>query len=106
MSQNKLGTIAHINPASDRAEVWRKIFGTDKLPIKSPIAILANIPELGRVRVYLLDVARLSHLQREHLVTHLRNKNPEVNVEAELELFGMPILADDVGVISDSMFFL
>jgi hypothetical protein len=87
----------------ERAEKWRQVFGTDEVPIVSPVPHLANLPGFDEPqRVYLLALSAVTPGARARLVqqTAERFGLDTAVVDAGLENEGMPILADQVIVTS------
>ncbi|HRI69255.1 MAG TPA: hypothetical protein PK156_33725 [Polyangium sp.] len=109
MKNNKHPTIAHINPDSPRAKVWREVLGEESMPIRSPISTPVLIDDVGVRDAYFLDVGHLDATQHERLVAHLSNTFliplDEVRSRLAKEKY-IPILAEDVGVISESLWFI
>lgn len=67
----------------------------------------ANV--LGEVRdVYMLDLRKLTEEQTSNLIEHLSNKFhvPIAEVKRDLPQIGCPILAEDLCITTDQMFFL
>lgn len=95
-------TLARIDQDSPRLPLWMDIFGSDFVPVKSfvPTAIKVD----GKTEfAYLLDVGRLTGMQRRRLEQYVagsRNLSPE-EVGDLLCREGMPILSRDVSVTSD-----
>lgn len=84
----------------DRKANWLTVYGTDTIPIKSPIPSRANLPGLPSALIYELDLSAISTDQRQRPVTHITKRfdlDP-TEVETELDEEGVPILADDVTV--------
>lgn len=99
-----LHTTVTIHDGERRAE-WLAIFGTDTLPVKSPIPTRVNLPGIPNALVYEIDLAAISADQRQRLVAHTAAKfdcSPDY-VDANLERLGMPVLAQDVTVTSTKM---
>ena len=94
---------ARISNDSDpqRAATWRLVFGADEVPLRSPFSALAMLPDRGPTEVYDLDITALTAEQRTRLVLHISDCfNVTVNdVEAQLDVVGCPILAEDVTVV-------
>lgn len=91
---------ATIRADSERAEVWRKIMGSETVYIKSFIPSAVSLPGVGETTAYQLDIALLTTEQRRRLVVHLAERfgySPS-NVERDLDTIGCPILADDIVV--------
>lgn len=99
---------ARISETSERYREWLKVFGTNQVPIINiMIPNIANV--LGENReVYMLDLDKLSEDQLTRLKSHLSEKFniPMEEVERDLPKIGVPILAEDVFVSTDEMFFL
>jgi hypothetical protein len=95
-------TTAIIAKDSPRAARWREVFGTETIPLVSPLAQRGMVLGMESARFYKLDVRRLSPEQRRRLVAYLtgrfRLSEAEVNESLDGE-HGMPILADDVVVV-------
>lgn len=106
--RNTMKNIATISERSERYEEWIKVFGTDQVPIINILVPqIANV--LGEVRkVYMLDLGKLSEDQLIRLKEHLSRKFsiPMEEVERDLPEIGVPILAEDVSLSSDELFFL
>lgn len=100
---------AQINPHSDRAEDWRRVFGSTKVPIKSMLPIQNNGPH-GRGAFYLLATRALTQEVRARLVEHVSKKFgvPPEEVERDLDdpRHGCPIFSEDVVVTVDARAFL
>lgn len=100
--------LARISETSERYQEWMKVFGTDQVPIVNILAPrVANV--LGEARqVYMLDLAKLSEDQLIRLKDHLSRKFsiPMEEVERDLPEIGVPILAEDVSISTDELFFL
>lgn len=84
-----------------RAAVWRMVFESDEVPLRSPFSALAMLPERGPTEVYDLAIAALTAEQRTRLVLHIsgRFNIPAEQVEAQLDVIGCPILAEDVVIV-------
>ena len=91
---------------SSRAGDWMEMFGTLRVPIKSPHPVLATAPGLaGARRFYLVDVSRLSPEVRARVIDHMAQEFdlPPSEVADGLDgEHGMPILADDVDLSFDA----
>lgn len=94
---------AKIIDEGQRAVVWRKIFGSDTIAIRSPFPTYTILPERGRSLVYELDIESLTSDQRGRLVAHIAERFSilAAEVEAQLDEIGCPILAIDVAVESN-----
>ncbi|HEY7544428.1 MAG TPA: hypothetical protein VID27_06080 [Blastocatellia bacterium] len=97
-------TKATISKDSPRYDEWIKVFGTDTIPLLSPIPEPASGPGTGRALFYHLDTDALDEDQRRRLVEHLARKFKlrEDLVWRDLGQVGCPILADDLIVVMDS----
>ena len=95
-------TTAIIAKDSPRADRWREVFGSESVPLISPVAVRGQVLGMESARFYKLDVRALSDDQRRRLEAYLcgRFRLSEAEVRASLESeHGMPILADDVVVV-------
>jgi hypothetical protein len=102
-------TTATIHQGSPRAEQWRRVFGSDTVPIKSPIPVHAHLPGLGLRKVYLVEVGALSAEQIEAVIAHLAERFCVEAREVRADLLaehGLPILAEDLAVACDARLFL
>lgn len=84
-----------------RAREWKKVFGTDKLPIQSIHPTLAHFPGYVRPqRCYMLDTHRLTERQWSLLILHLAAKfsYPLLWVRTLLPIHGVPILAKGTAI--------
>jgi hypothetical protein len=92
--------IAHIkNP--ERAAEWQAVFGSEQVYVTSPFPEMGDLPGLGRVQIYKLDLALLTPDQRRRLVEHIAGKfglDPEL-VDRDLNQVGCPVLARDVTLV-------
>jgi hypothetical protein len=79
-----------------RAAEWQKHLGTTTVYVKSPIPSWASLPGIPRAQIYELDLELLTPVQRENLVIWLAEKFdlPADEVRADLEKYGVPILAE------------
>ena len=96
----KTTAIVH-NP--ERKAEWLPIFGGDRVPVQSPLPIWAELP-IGRRLIYMLDLGQLTDKELCALVAHIARKfqlDPDA-VRQEIFTIGVPILADEVMVISDN----
>lgn len=99
---------AIISEKSERYAEWVKVFGTSEVPIIN-IFVPNKANVLGEVRdVYMLDLKALNKTQRYRLCTHLADKfGFHFNeVEATIDEIGVPLLAEDLIITTDQMFFL
>lgn len=92
--------VAHLTGDGERVAAWRAVFGDSQIYIRSFFPTLANLPGIGEAAVYELDLALLTADQRQRLVNHIANKFnvPADEVDADLDMVGCPILAEDVFV--------
>lgn len=103
-----MNNFATISDKSERYQEWIDVFGTDRIPI-----INCMIPDRLNIRgivreAYMIDLKKLSAEQMERMIDHISRKFaiPFKEVKAELPKIGVPILAEDVCVSTDSMAFL
>lgn len=84
----------------ERKRDWEAMFGTDTVPIKSPLPDWAVVPGVGRTLVYELNLAVITAAQRERLVEYVtaRFGYAATEVEDRLDAEGMPILSNEVVV--------
>lgn len=85
----------------EAAQTWQQILGrTDYIPIRSPLPILANLPDLGETRVYLLKVDLLTAEERGRLIDYLSDRFGVDKAQAQniLDEEGLPIRASTCGV--------
>lgn len=89
-----------VNPG--RAEIWRRIYGTDVIPLKSFVPQRGSLPGKPDALFYEVDTRVITPEQRARLVDYLSEAfNQERSfVENNLDLIGVPVLADDVMVSS------
>lgn len=99
---------AIISEQSPRYEEWMKVFGTKEVPIINIFfPNLANV--LGEIReVYMLDLDKLTPDQLGRLKGHIASKFgvSMEEIERDLPAIGVPILAEDLTITTDQMFFL
>ena len=92
-------TTATILETSPRAANWQHIFGrlTD-VPLCSPFPILVHVPDHQNALAYLLDVSLITPEERLRLVNHIAKyfSQTHAEVERDLDVHGVPILAEDV----------
>jgi len=99
---------AIISNRSPRYNEWLAVFGSAEVPIINIIFPNKEIV-LGEIRdVYMLDLGKLTAEQMGRLKAHIASKFkiPMEEVERELPEIGVPILAEDVIVTTDQMYFL
>lgn len=84
----------------ERLAFWQEVFGGDTIPIKSFIPSAANLPGNPGALAYELDLRAITAEQREKLIAGLANKFnlPVEEVAAGLDVYGVPVLAEDVTV--------
>lgn len=89
----------------ERKQFWLETIGSDVVPILSIIPTWAHLPGVGEALVYLLDVKALKLEQQERLVRFLADRFglTVATAWAEWELKGVPILADDVEVMTSDV---
>lgn len=97
-------TLGRIRPESPRAADWRKVFGADAVPLKSPVTHRGAAPgyEEG-AEFYQLDLDALTPEQHGRLLEHLSERFgiPRVELAAEIRRAGVPVLADEVSLSFD-----
>lgn len=89
-----------------RLQDWQTVFGTDEVQIISPFPHLAHLPGHDQPQlVYMADLTKLTADQRQRLIAHIavRFGVPVDIVARDLDRVGLPILADDVTVVSDNL---
>jgi hypothetical protein len=99
---------AIISDRSPRYAEWLAVFGTIEVPIIN-IFFPNKANVLGEIRdVYMLDLKKLTPEQMGRLKGHIASKFgvSMEEIERDLPRIGVPILADDVSVRTDQMFFL
>ena len=91
---------ATIRADSERAEIWRNVFGSETVCIKSFIPSVVSVPGIGKTTAYELDIKLLTAEQRRRLVVSLAERfgYSLTDIERDLDTIGCPILADDVVV--------
>jgi hypothetical protein len=91
---------AHVYGDDERAAAWLHVFGGEVVPLRSPIAQLAKLPDREPEQVYMLDIEALTAEQRDRLVQHIAAKFDIAaeEVESDLDTHGCPILAEHVTV--------
>lgn len=85
----------------ERAEVFRQILGSDVVFVESPVPELANLPELGKRKVFKLDLTMYTAHEKTKLAEHIAGKfNIDIEfVKTNLASAGVPILDEDCTVI-------
>src|SRR5262245_60877127 len=80
-----------------RYDNWRRILGTDEVPILLPFGYKALFGE-ENVSVYDLNLDAFSPEQRKRLIAWIAKEygDPREKIEAGLAEFGFPIRAEDV----------
>ena len=102
-------TEAVISKSSPRYNEWLEVFGTDRIPLVSPIPYTGSAPGVSKAEFYKLDAASLTKDQRGRFVAHISKK---FHVSEDLvwhEITSgspIPILADDVTVALDLVLFI
>lgn len=98
---------ATLNTSSPRYADWRKILGSDEVPITNAKPFAAQLgPDM--TEIYKLDFDRLSHAQLERLAAWIVEKFGVSKREAHGRLSGegFPIRAADVSVCFDVRLFV
>ena len=102
-------TEAIISKSSPRYNEWLEVFGTDRIPLVSPIPYTGSVPGISKAEFYKLDPSSLTEDQLMRFVAHISKK---FHVSEDLvwhEITSgspIPILADDVTVALDLMLFI
>lgn len=85
----------------ERAAAFRKIVGDDEVFVRTPVPEIADLPGLGKRKVFKLDLDMYIPEEKERLAEHLAEKfgvNIEV-IKANLAVSGLPILEEECTVI-------
>jgi hypothetical protein len=100
-TKDKWLTTAAIHDPERRA-VWSEIFPDARVPIKSILPAVANLPGKPDAQIYILDLAAIDDIQRAQVIDMLARKFklPAEEVSRDLDSMGVPILADGVSVVS------
>lgn len=98
-NQKKHDFICIINDKA-RAEKFKKIMGTNEIPILSPIPFWSKTP-VGKMRFFKMDISILTNKQKKKFIKILAKKFslPRMQVDRDFEKFGIPILDDNVTII-------
>jgi hypothetical protein len=81
---------------ADAAAFWRRVVGqSDRVPVRSPDPVIANLPGFGATFAYLLDLEQLDDQQRSRLVDAIaeRFRLPVNDVADAIDADGVPIRA-------------
>ena len=81
----------------ERAEVFRDILSSDEVFVLSPVAEIADLPGLGKRKVFKLDLMMYIDTEKDMLAAHIAAKfgvHKEV-IKADLAVSGLPILEED-----------
>jgi len=99
---------AIISGTSQRAETWRRVFGSEVVEIRSPVETTITIEGLGERPCYIIAVEKLSPEQMERAVAHISQRFNIAADEVRAEILGrgIPILSEDVSVCVDPRYFL
>ena len=85
-----------------RAAVWGAIFPGARVPVRTLVPFLADLPGIPSARVYFLDLEAVSDAQLAELVRKLAelfSMDPNA-VRQDMEKLGVPILADNTSLES------
>jgi len=80
------------------------VFGSARVPIKSPIVTLAGIPgKNSPTRIYELALDQITPDQRSRLIDFIALKFslPRPDIDEDLDRIGMPILAENTVITID-----
>lgn len=85
-----------VTVTGERAELFQKVFGTNTVCVVSPLPQRVDLPGLGEQSVYMLDMNEVTPEQRERLKEELARRFCllEDEVDEQLDVYGVPILAD------------
>jgi len=80
-----------------RAEEFKRIFGTTTVHVTSPFPERVNLRGTPHSLVYMLDLELITDGQRHALIQHIADKFqlPPDQVAATLDQHGVPILAEN-----------
>jgi len=83
------------------------VFGTNTVPITSPVPVRANAPDVQDGLFYHMDMSRVTREQFQRLVALLSQRFglAEAEVERDLDEQGLPILADNTVVATQLRLF-
>ena len=89
---------AILNPRGPNYETWRKVLGSDKVPLKCSVPTKMELGEEKDVEVYLLNLAAMTLKQRARLLGFVSRTFdvPIYELEKEIAEKGFPIRAADV----------
>jgi hypothetical protein len=85
-----------------RALVWGKIFPGARMPIKSIVPAIENLPGMPGSHVYMLDLQAITDEQHEQLVDSIVGlfELPAEEIRKDIVERGVPILADSCSIES------
>jgi hypothetical protein len=97
MSENRLWW-AHLCEGSPRYQEWKKILGSNDVPLKSAASGHTQLGPEEKVEVYEVAISKLDAGQRQRLVDFIQERFRETReaVEQNLDEEGFPIRAEDV----------
>jgi hypothetical protein len=87
-----------------RVADFTAVFGSPRVPIKSPVVSLAGLPgKNSPTRIYELALDQITPDQRRRLIEFIAAKFhlPGYSVEEDLDAIGMPILAENTVITID-----
>jgi hypothetical protein len=95
---------AILNPRGPNYETWKRVLGSESVPLQSAIPVKAELGEEKDVEVYLLNLQAMTLKQRAHLLGYVSRKFGLLvsDLEKEIAENGFPIRAADV-IVSISM---
>lgn len=95
---------AILNPHGPNYETWSQVFGSERVPLKSCVTVLADLGPEKDVPVHMLNLQALTLKQRAQLlgIIALKLGVSIYEVEAEIAAKGFPIRAADV-IVSMSL---
>lgn len=97
-------TYAHIDPSCERASWWKEVYGSLEVPITSPVPVIAVGPDGKKAQYYMVNTQELSAEQLEKVAQFVSEKFdlPIDEVRTEIEVQGIPLLAEDLTVSFDA----
>jgi hypothetical protein len=89
---------AILRPSAPNYEVWLKVFGSPRIPLRSPHSVKMDIGPEKDVSCYSLDLAAMTLKQRAHLLGYISRTFGVLvsEVEKQVSEKGFPIRETDV----------
>jgi hypothetical protein len=87
----------YVTAIGPRADEFRGVFGTNRLPVLSLSPVNVELEKAGTRQAYMLDVARMEPSQIDALVAHLASNFPDSAETIREYIFsrGFPITVDE-----------